>query len=144
MRLEKHIESLKEVIDEIQTALEDPDGLQSHQRRLALMLSVGIVDLIEIYFHRLGVMKPGAKIKHNWLKRKNIEGKIERQISGNLSKIEKIDKILEKCREIERKRNDFAYGSPLNDEKMLKQKIDEFLEIKKIIEETTGEKIEIK
>ncbi|MFW6120075.1 MAG: hypothetical protein ACOC80_04145, partial [Petrotogales bacterium] len=114
MRLEKHLESLNEVIDEIQTALEDPHGLQAHQRRLALMLSIGIADLIEIYFHRLEIMKPGAKIKHNWLKRKNIKERLEKQISGDLAKVENLDKILEKSKRIEQKRDDFAYGSPVN------------------------------
>ncbi len=144
MRIEKHIESLTEVIDEIQTALQDPKGLQAHQRRLALMLSVGISDLIELYFHRLGIMKPGAKIKHNWLKRKDIKDRLKRQITGDITKVEKIDEIIEMSKKIENDRNDMAYGSPLNDEILLKQKIDEFLEIKKIIENITGEKIEVK
>ncbi|MEA3458898.1 MAG: hypothetical protein U9R21_09520 [Candidatus Thermoplasmatota archaeon] len=141
--MEKHIESLKEVIDEIQTALQDPQGLQVHQRRLAFMLSVGIADLLELYFHKLGIMKPGAKIKHNWLKRNDIKERLERQISGDITKIEELDEIIEKCKTIERERNDIAYGLPLNDEIMLKQKIDEFLEIKEIIENMTGEKIDI-
>ena len=144
MRIEKHIESLKEVIDEIQSALQDPKGLQAHQRRLALMLSVGIADLIELYFHRLGIMKPGAKIKHNWFKRKDIKERLKRQITGDITKVEKIDEIMEKSKQIEHDRNDMAYGSPLNDELLLKQKIDEFLEIKKLIEKLTGEKIEFK
>ncbi len=34
MRLEKHEKALHEVIDEIQTALDDQRGLIAHQRRL--------------------------------------------------------------------------------------------------------------
>lgn len=35
MREERHIDTLKEVLDEIETALKDERGLVSHQRRLA-------------------------------------------------------------------------------------------------------------
>ena len=50
MKIEKHLKSLEEVMDEIQVALEDPRGLIAHQRRLATMLSIGVCELIEIYF----------------------------------------------------------------------------------------------
>ncbi|MBI5332057.1 MAG: hypothetical protein HZB65_00630 [Candidatus Aenigmarchaeota archaeon] len=46
MRVEKHLEKLKEVLDEIQTALKDQRGVVSHQARLGSMLSLGIVTLI--------------------------------------------------------------------------------------------------
>ena len=60
MRAEKHKKALQEVLDEIQTALDDPRGLVAHQRRLATMLSIGTCELIEIYFHKLGIMKGGG------------------------------------------------------------------------------------
>lgn len=139
MRLEKHKESLEEVLDEIQTALEDPNGLKSHQRRLAMMLSLGVSELIEIYFHKLDLMKPGARIKHNWIKKSRPEAKLGNQITGNLKDINKIEIILEKAREIERSRNDIAYGSPVEDEDTIKEKIILFFQIKDIIEAEVGE-----
>jgi len=142
MRTEKHLESLRETLDEIQSALKDPNGLESHQRRLAFMLSTGAAELIELYFHRLGIMKPGARIKHSWLRRKNPEEKLRNQVTGDLDQVEELEKIIEKMRIIEKSRNDIAYGSPIQDEEELENKIDQFLEIKEIIERKTGEKIE--
>lgn len=142
MRPAKHIESLEEVLNEITVALEDPGGLRKHQRRLAMMLSLGIADLVEIYFHRLGIMKPGSRIKHDWFRKKDLRERLRRQTTGNLDGVEGLEEILERCRGIEESRNDIAYGSPLEDEGILREKIDEFLEIKDIIEEATGDRIE--
>ncbi len=43
MRKERHNEVLKEVLDEIDSALNDKSGLLSHQRRLAFSISLGAV-----------------------------------------------------------------------------------------------------
>lgn len=139
LRIEKHRESLEEVLDEIRSALEDPEGLKSHQRRLAMMLSLGASELIEVYFHKLDIMKPGARIKHNWIKRKEPHQKLKNQITGDLNEIDELETILEKARVIERSRNDIAYGSPIEDEGTIKKKIDLFFEIKDIIEEEAGD-----
>ncbi len=139
VRVEKHKESLEEVLDEIQSALEDPKGLESHQRRLAMMLSLGVSELIEVYFHRLDIMKPGARVKHNWIKKKRPHQKLKNQITGDLGEINKLELILDKARVIERSRNDIAYGSPIENEENIKDKIDLFFEIKDIIEEEVGD-----
>ena len=139
--LGKHVESLEEVMDEIQTALEDPKGLKSHQRRLAMMLSLGVSEIIEVYFHKLDIMKPGARIKHDWIKKKRPHQKLKNQITGDLNEISKLDLILDKAREIERSRNDIAYGSPIEDEGTIKKKIDLFFEIKDIVEVEVGDTI---
>ena len=64
MLLEKHEEVLKEVIDEVESALKDGRGLVAHQRRLAFSLSLGAITLLEIRFHKLGIIKEGSKIDH--------------------------------------------------------------------------------
>jgi len=94
MRIEKHQESLKEVLDEINTALDDPRGLISHQRRLAMMLSIGNCELIELYFHKLGIIKEGSRIKHDWFKQKRIKEKLENQIISPINQVTQIDNIL--------------------------------------------------
>ena len=142
MREEKHAESLKEVMDEIEKSLEDPKGLLWHQRRLASMLSIGICDLIEIYFHRLRIMKEGSRIKHQWLRKTDVKERLSNQITSTIAKVKRIDEILKLATEIEEKRDDLAYGSPLTDEKFLKEKIDQFLDLKKIIENETGDVFE--
>jgi hypothetical protein len=101
MRVEKHVESLKEVMDEIKTSLRDPDGLLKHQRRLAMMLSIGITDLVEIYFHKLGIMKSGARIKHTWFRKKDLMERLENQVISSLNNVENLETVVEICREIE-------------------------------------------
>lgn len=137
MRLEKHEEGLKEVLSEIESALEDAQGLTSHQRRLAMMLSLGICELIEIYFHKIGIMKGSARIKHGMFRKGNMEVALSNQITAPLKTVKNIERILEIAAIIENSRDDMAYGSPLNEEELLKEKIDEFLEMKKLIETET-------
>jgi len=131
MRLEKHMDGLKEVLREIESALEDAGGLVSHQRRLAAMLSLGICDIVEIYFHKLGIMKEGARIKHNIFKKGNMEELLSNQITAPLRSIKNIERLLETAVDIENSRDDMFYGSPLDEEDLLKEKIDEFLDAQK-------------
>lgn len=139
MRAEKHVESLREAMDEIEKSLEDSRGLLIHQRRLAAMLSIGTCDLIEIYLHRLKIMKEGSRIKHQFLRKADVKERLSNQITAPLQKVKKIDEILKLAVEIEEKRDDLAYGSPLTDEKFLKEKIDQFLDLKRIVESETGD-----
>jgi len=139
MRLEKHLKSLEEVIDEIQLSLEDPRGLVAHQRRLATMLSLGVCELLEIYLHKQGVMKGGGRIKHDMFRGKDIHRHLSNQIIIALSSIKHSDTIIAHAKSIEAERDNMAYGSPQPHEQLLKRKIEEFLELKRIIEEVTGE-----
>ena len=59
-----------ETSDEIDSALNDSRGLLFHQKRLAFCLSDGICNILENYLKEKGVLKPGAKINHQWLKKK--------------------------------------------------------------------------
>lgn len=141
MKLEKHITALQEVMDEIQMSLEDPRGLVAHQRRLATMLSIGTCELIEIYFHKLGIMKGGGRIKHTILRGKGIEEQLSNQIISTLSNIKNIDAIITIAKTIEAERDNMAYGSPQPHEQLLKAKIEDFLELKRIIEKEIGDVI---
>lgn len=144
MRLEKHIESLKEVLREIESALEDAQGLTAHQRRLAAMLSLGICELIEIYFHRLGIMKEGARIKHSIFRKGNMEALLSSQITAPLKAVKSIERILEIAADIENSRDDMLYGSPVDEEGLLKEKIDGFFDLRKLIENEIGDTVETK
>lgn len=144
MNPDKHLESLKEVLDEINSALEDSRGLASHQRRLALMFSLGICDLIEMYFHKLGVMKSGARLKHDWFRQTRIKEKLEQQITCPIQSVKKIDEMVSIAVGIEESRDDLAYGSPVKQEELLMEKINKLLELKKIIEEIVGDLYETK
>lgn len=134
MKEEKHIECLKEVLDEIESALKDPRGLVAHQRRLAFSLSMGGATLVELYFHKHNIIKEGSKINHEWLKRKkeNALLQLQQQVVSPLDSLPDFDQILDIALKIEEKRDDLAYGSPCKEE-TLKEKISFFLKLKELI-----------
>ena len=121
MKVEKHMEVLKEVEDEIKAAMEDPEGLIKHQRRLALMISLGVAELVEIYFHKLGIIKEGSRIKHEWFKRKSIKEMLSSQIVRPIDSVKRIDEIVSISNRIEERRNDLAYSSPLDEDEILRE-----------------------
>jgi hypothetical protein len=134
MKIEKHRESLQEVLDEITAALDDPRGVISHQRRLAMMLSIGICDLFSIYFHKHLVMKSGSMIKHEWFRQKRLKELLQQQIIQPIEMFESVDLMIKIARDIEEARDNLAYGAPLKKEDFLIDKINQFLEMKKIAE----------
>jgi hypothetical protein len=126
---------MKEVMDEIESALKDPEGLVVHQRRLAFLLSLGTVALLEEYLKKKSVLKPGEKIDHRWLKKKKENAKllIADRITTNIDSLPDIDILLTSAYVIEKDRNDMAYGKGVS-EKIIHEKIDNFLELKKKVE----------
>jgi len=134
MRKERHEEVLREVLDEIASALNDKNGLLRHQRRLAFSLSLGAVNLLELYFHNLNIMKEGSLIDHTWFKRKKerVIDKLGNQITSPLKNVEDIDEIIAIISDIEKKRDDLAYGAPATEE-ILQAKINLFFKLKRIL-----------
>ena len=128
---EKYKEILDEVGDEIDSSLRDSKGLVFHQRRLAFSLSLGIVTLIEVYLDSLKVLKPGAKVNHLWLKKKkeNVKELISKQISCPIENLKETEEMLDVAYEIERERNELAYGKRASEE-LLKSKINLFLNLR--------------
>jgi hypothetical protein len=133
MKSEKHEETLKEVEEEIDSAIKDKRGLLPHQRRLAFSISLGMSEIIELYFHKLSIIKEGSKINHLWFKKKliNVKERLQQQLVSPIDSITEIDKIIETAIKIEEKRDDLAYGVPAT-EKVLQEKINLFLELRRI------------
>lgn len=128
-------EILKEVLDEVKSALEDPRGISAHQRRLAFSLSLGTVTLTEVYLKKLNVLKSGSKINHLWLKKKkeNVKKILEKYITTPVEKLEHLDQVLEFAYKIEKERNELAYGKPVS-ETILRNQIHLFFELKGLVE----------
>ncbi len=128
-------EIIKEVLDEIEASIKDPRGLVAHQRRLAFLLSLGIIALIENYLSKFDILKPRAKINHPWYKkqRDNVKDLISNQITCPVNNIKNIEEILDIAFDIEKERNKLAYGK-LVSENVLKEKINLFFTLKKKIE----------
>lgn len=132
---EENKKIIEETIDEINSALQDSKGIQSHQRRVSFLLSLGSVALIEIYLEKQKVFKSGGKINHLWLKKskENAKKLISNQIICPIENLEKLDKILDSAYEIEKERNELAYGKQVSEEK-LNKKINLFIELKRGVE----------
>jgi hypothetical protein len=126
---------IDEVSDEIESALKDPKGIVSHQKRLAFCLSLGTTNLLEKYIKDKGVLKVGNKINHRWLKKKkeNIKKIIQDKITCPIEELKRLDFILDSIYKIETKRNELAYGKD-TDEKTLRNLIEFYLDLKKEIE----------
>lgn len=133
--MDKNKGIIEEVMDEIESSLRDSKGIVSHQRRLAFSLSLGSVILIEDYLKKKQVFKSGAKINHLWFKKKKENAKrfISNQITSQIESLPELDSFLDKIYEIEKDRNEMAYGKLISEEK-LKEKINLFLNLKKEVE----------
>lgn len=132
---EKNKEIFQEVEAEIDSALKDNKGIIAHQRRLAFVLSLGVVCLLEEYLEKLNVFKTGAKINHEWLKKKrdNVKEFIQNQITCPIEQVGHLDELLDMAHGIEEDRNLQAYGKKVSDETLMK-KINLSLELKKKVE----------
>ena len=141
MNEEKHTAALIEVREAIDEALRDPRGLLPRQRRIMSMLSLGTQHIVELWLHKNHAIKPGAYVKHEWLKAedKRLALRLAGVLTKGLEKIKDSDKILALARGIEHDRNDVVYGAPLANDLVLKEKINAFLELKKAVEDAVGE-----
>lgn len=126
---------IKEVLDEIESSLNDPKGIKIHQRRLAFSLSLGASTLLEHYLDKKEILKSGAKINHQWLNKnlKNFKEIISNQIICPVEELTDLDALLEMCQEIEKKRNEIIYGTAVSEE-VLRDLINLFFKLKKEIE----------
>lgn len=133
MRVERHSEVIMEVLDEVEVALKDERGLVAHQRWLAFSLSLGSVNLLEMYLHKLGIIKEGSKFDHRWFgkSKSRVFEQLQNQITSPVDSIENISSIIDIMLKLEEKRNDLAYGAPAT-EKILQEKINLFFELKKV------------
>ncbi|HMF32643.1 MAG TPA: hypothetical protein VKK79_14565, partial [Candidatus Lokiarchaeia archaeon] len=114
------------------------------QRRLAGMISLGVQQLVEIYFHKLHVIEPGSQIKHEWFNQslRKLKLKLQPMVTVSIENLPGLDEILYIATQIELQRNEIVYGVPLDEDTALREKIDLFLELKKLVEELTGEPID--
>jgi len=138
---EKHLEALCEAHETIEDALRDSRGLLAHQRRLMALLSLGAAHLIEYYLHRLRAIKAGASIKHQWFKAdaRRISLMFAGVLTKSLERLPAAERVVELAHKLEIDRDDIVYGSPLTSDRVLREKIDIFLELKKTIEKVVGE-----
>lgn len=132
---ERNKNIIEETLDEIESSLKDPKGIVSHQSRLAFSLSAGAVAFLENYLEKMNILKSGAKINHLWFKKnkENVKKILLNQITSPVENIPKINDVLDYIFEIEKERNELAYGKRVSEE-YLKEKINIFLKLRRLIE----------
>jgi len=129
MKIEHHLENLKESVREIENAVKE--GLASKQRTLGFHTSSAAIDILEIILHKNKLIDPGFVIKHEWF---NSKKKIEEKLPFDFSKKREILACIVK---IEAARNKLCYGKR-QDEKGLEEIVQEFLRLKELFVEVAG------
>ena len=139
MHEEKHAAALQEVNAYIDESLKSAVLLQ-RQRLLVMALSLGMQHIIELWLHKARAIQPGASVKHEFFKAE--ERRLALKLTGMLTKdvrsLRNADAIFSLAREIERNRDDIVYGAPLPRDKILREKIEYFFELKKAVRESVG------
>ncbi|MEK6935212.1 MAG: hypothetical protein AABW67_00330 [Nanoarchaeota archaeon] len=129
MKIQSHLENLKESIAEIDESISK--GLVSKQRTLGFHASAGAVDILEIILHKNRLIDPGFIIKHEWF---NSKRKIEEKLNFEFPKKKEILDLVVK---IEFVRNSFCYGKRQEEER-LEELVFNFNKLKEIFLEVTG------
>ncbi|MBI2971290.1 MAG: hypothetical protein HYY37_02625 [Candidatus Aenigmarchaeota archaeon] len=140
MQEEKHTAALQEVHTYIDESLKSGDLLH-RQRLLMTALSLGMQHVVELWLHRSRAIKPGATVKHEFFKseERKLTLKLAGMLTKNMNSLKNASAILSLAREIERNRDDIIYGAPLPNDRILREKIDYFLELKKAVKEAVGD-----
>ena len=129
MKIEHHLENLKESVEEIENAVKV--GLIKKQRTLGFHTSSAAIDILEIILHKYNLIDPGFIIKHEWLNSKRkIEEKLPFEFPGK-------KEILKHIVKIESARSKLCYGKRQK-EKDLEEIAEEFSQLKDLFIEVSG------
>ena len=129
MKIESHLENLKESVAEIELAVKV--GLTQKQRTIGFHTSAGAIDMLKTIFHSLNLIDPGFVIKHEWF---NSQQNINKKFSFDFP--HKLEFISLVCA-IEAMRNHLCYGKR-QDEKVLIAVVQNFNTLKSLFTEVTG------
>ena len=125
MKIEHHLENLKESLSEIENAIKS--GLVNKQRSLGFHASRVCVDMLEMHLHKLGLLPEDNLIKHEWLLSKN---KLKEKLPFEFKFKEDILLLIEA---VESRRNNFCYGKRRSFEE-LSALVEDFNKVKKKFE----------
>src|SRR3989338_10426739 len=139
MQEEKHNDALREVEAYIDECLQG--NMLKRQRLLMAALSLGMQHIVEMWLHKARAIKPGATIKHEFFKseERRLKLKLAGMLTKNINSLKNADAILSISHEIELNRDDIIYGAPLQNDRVLREKIDYFFELKKAVKDATGD-----
>ncbi|PIN91361.1 hypothetical protein COU57_00955 [Candidatus Pacearchaeota archaeon CG10_big_fil_rev_8_21_14_0_10_32_14] len=128
MKIESHLENLKESLIEIEDAI--TKGLEEKQRSLGFHTSAAAIDMLEILLHEKNLIDYGFVIKHEWF---NSKKRIKEKFSFEFPHKNEIINLISK---IEAVRNTLCYGKR-QDKEVLRDLIDNFNKLKSIFMEVS-------
>ncbi len=126
MKIESHIEKLKESLEVIEESIEK--GIVDRQRTIGFNTSAVAVDLLEILLHKNSLIDSGFMIKHDWFTSKN---KVKEKFPFDFPKKDEMFTLIFK---IEEKRNILCYGKPQRVE-IVQELIEDFNKLKDLFKE---------
>lgn len=129
MKIESHLENLKEGIREIDEAISA--GLEKKQRTLGFHASAAAIDMLELILHKFNLIDFGFNIKHEWF---NSKRRVAEKFGFDFPKKKEILEIIPK---IENVRNKLCYGKR-QESFVLENLVRDFNSLRKIFEEVTG------
>lgn len=132
MRVEAHLENLRESVREVERAVQE--GLLLNQRSLGFHASAAAVDMLEIILHERRLIDPGFVIKHEWF---NSAKKIAEKFPFDFPKKKEILLLVS---HIENVRNTFCYGKRQSEES-LEVVVKNFQALKRLFSEVTNYEI---
>lgn len=128
MRVESHLENLKESVQEIEGAV--TMGLTPKQRSLGFHTSAAAIDMLEIILHQHHLIDPGFVIKHEWF---NSKRKTAAKFGFDFPRKKEIITTITR---IESVRNKLCYGKRQSG-KVLEQVVHDFNRLKEIFQEVS-------
>ena len=128
MKIENHLESLKESIREIEEAV--TKGLTEKQRTLGFHTSAGAIDMLEIILHKNNLINPGFMIKHELF---TSERKMKERLPFEFPRKKEIISLITN---IEGVRNKLCYVKRQEDE-VLNKLVKDFNKLKEFFKEVT-------
>ena len=126
MKPEVHIERIRESLRAIRKAIED--GASRNQRTIGFHVTAVMVDMLELYLHKLGLLDVGAQLKHLDFRSSKIASK---KLAFDFPRKEEIIKLMI---ELESMRTALCYGAPKSEE-IVSSFLEKFWKLKEIFEE---------
>lgn len=129
MKIESHLENLKESIRHIERAI--TEGIEANQRTIGFHASSEAVDMLEILLHSNNLIDMGFTIKHETFHSKN---KVLDKLNFYFPRKQEIIDLMMKIEEL---RNIFCYGKRRTENEIIPV-IESFNKLKTIFVEVSG------
>lgn len=123
MNQEVHIQAIREAFETLALCVDK--GMDTMQRTIGFITSLGAVEMLELYLHTIGVFPVTYRLNHAWLKSQK---KIREKIPYDFPEKER---VIELMYYIEKSRDILCYGRTAGREQIQEQ-LEHFHELREI------------